>query len=98
MCVARIEEMILTEEGFEARARVHIPIPKESYRPFDWSRLEKGWTFGGKWEYLCLSGNSFSMAYLSAVFWTAPDFVQKIEALALEQNYKEAVRIIFGSI
>lgn len=97
MCVARIEEMVITPEDFKAKATVHELVERQANSRMNLSRLNDGWYFGAKWEYLTYSNNSFGMPYTSVAFITDPDFVKMIETLLRENNHREAERLIFES-
>ena len=97
MCVARIEELIITPELFRAKASVHLRIDKKASIPPNWEHIEKGWHFGAKWEALSYHNNSFGMFYSPVVFITDPEFVKMIETLVLEGQHNEAARLIFQS-
>ncbi len=97
MCIARIEEMVITPESFKAKATVHELVERQANSRMNLSRLDRGWNFGAKWEYLTYSNNSFGMPYTSVVFITDPDFVKLIETLVREKNHREAERLIFES-
>ncbi len=97
-CIARIEEMMIEPEIFSAIARVHLPIEKKPGLGIQPDILEKGWSFGGKWEAVTFSNMSFGLYYTSVVFITDPDTVQQIESMALKGDHYAANRLIFDAI
>jgi hypothetical protein len=96
ICVAELKNLNMTPDLFEATVapclaiervdlpsdmRIHIPVPSKPWRAYC------------RWEYMTLNGNDFSAHYCGWRIWPEAEQVQRIEQLAREGQFAEAIRL-----
>ena len=95
VCVARLESIMVTSEGFSATA---VPLTHIEFTG-DWRPKPPAnpWTFGGVWSALCLSENCISAPYAGWTVWPEAEFVREVERLAHEGESQRALDLLFNA-
>ena len=87
MCVAILENIIITPERFEATATPVVKIERKG-QP---SRKDtKPWTFGCRWDIMTVRDGRFSTYGGMWMFWTDKQLVKTVEELARKGEFEKA--------
>jgi len=88
MCVATLENVIITPKEFRATAIPHITIERGEDKPHP---PLKPWTFGAIWSAMTLKQEYFSTYGGMWLFWTGKDLVKVVEELAIKKDFEFAL-------
>lgn len=86
------ENITITNEGFEAAA---IPICLLYKRPNRSSPNIKSWTFSFTWDWVCLSGDHFSVLYAGYSVCVDEEKIKRIEKLISENRLNETYKVVW---
>ena len=88
-CVAIVEDIEITREGFKATATPYLKIKEAGpaqYFP------QKSWTFGSRWDHMRLLSDHFG-TYCLWLIWTDKELVKTVEELARKKDFEAALNI-----
>lgn len=89
----RLENIIITDEGFNAIAkRIKLLVePTNNVQRIIASK--SSWTVGASWGWLCLDESGYLKTYSGWKIWADPELVKKVEELANNNNFEEALNL-----
>jgi hypothetical protein len=95
MCIAKLEQIELLPDRFEATAIPHLLIEKGNR--MDTFYPKKPWKFGASWDFIRLDGDVL-LTYSNWLLWVDPDLVMQVEKLTLERKFKAAISITLDAM
>ena len=93
MCIARLDELMITPEGLSAKAIPVTPIPRSGVPPNMSQRYTTPsgpWNIAMEWSWMMLSGGGLGNPYVGWTIWPEVERVQAVEEL-LQKGDTEAV-------
>lgn len=88
VCIAKLENIKITPERIHAIAVPQLLIKKG----YGVNKIPDKWDFSAPWEVITLAKNAMTF-YSGLSIWCDPVTVEKVEKLALERKFEEALNL-----